>query len=191
LCSERAAYIYLLDHVVHGVKKVWYKKKFQSSCCFASTFSSNSSLGLILLFSCGKIEIKSQPELSLVKETALKAFMHSPSKPNSFPNSFIWSSVNGQVIMARGDREIVVASVLLQNERYRHLDSFAQVYDKNLITPEDGCSPLHSCTKKRREYLALYSKMRLEVRQTKELIWHYGSLFWEPVSQYNLLNRNF
>ncbi|KAJ8427822.1 hypothetical protein Cgig2_001633 [Carnegiea gigantea] len=42
---------------------------------------------------------------------------------------------------ARGDQEIAVASVLLQNERYRHLDSFAQVYDKNLMASEDGLSP--------------------------------------------------
>lgn len=141
LCSEKAAYVYSLEHVAQGVKKVWYKKKFQSSCCFASTVGSNSSAGLILMFSCGKIEIRSLPQLSLVKETALKSFMHSPSKPNSFPDRFMCCSVDGEVIMARGDQEIAVASVLLQNERYRHLDSFGQVYDKNLMASEDGLSP--------------------------------------------------
>lgn len=41
-----------------GVKKVLYKKKFHSSCCWASTFYSTSDVGLLLVFSNGKIEIR-------------------------------------------------------------------------------------------------------------------------------------
>jgi hypothetical protein len=42
-----------------GIKKVLYKKKFQSSsCCWASTFCGASDAGLALLLSTGKIEIR-------------------------------------------------------------------------------------------------------------------------------------
>ena len=47
-CVQRAAYVYSLDHVVHGDKKVRYKKKFQFSCCFASSFGSNSSPEIVV-----------------------------------------------------------------------------------------------------------------------------------------------
>ncbi|KAH9662353.1 Lgl C domain-containing protein [Citrus sinensis] len=59
LCSEKAACAYSLSHAVQGVKKVLYKKKFHSSsCCWASTFYSGSDVGLMLLFTCGKFEIR-------------------------------------------------------------------------------------------------------------------------------------
>ncbi|XP_050241534.1 uncharacterized protein LOC126690430 isoform X2 [Quercus robur] len=60
LCSEKAVYVYSLTHIFQGVKKVHYKKKFQtSSCCWASTFYSSSDVnGLILLFTSGKIQIR-------------------------------------------------------------------------------------------------------------------------------------
>lgn len=83
LCSEKAVYVYSLSHVVQviipsafiyffksqeedyislflfqGVKKVIYKKKFHSfSCCWGSTFYTPDA-GLMLLFTCGKIEIR-------------------------------------------------------------------------------------------------------------------------------------
>lgn len=35
-----------------------YKKKFQFSCCLASKFSNSSDVGLILLFTNGRIEMR-------------------------------------------------------------------------------------------------------------------------------------
>ncbi|GAB4848384.1 hypothetical protein Ancab_003079 [Ancistrocladus abbreviatus] len=134
LCSEKAAYIYSLAHVIQGVKKVCYKKKFGSSSCYwASTFCSPSSQGLILLFSSGKIEIRSLPEFSLLKETTFRSFNYSPPKPNSYSDSSICSSLDGELIMIRSDQEISVVSVLSRKEVYRHLDSFSQVFSKDLM----------------------------------------------------------
>ncbi|GAB4847625.1 hypothetical protein Ancab_026686 [Ancistrocladus abbreviatus] len=135
LCAEKAAYVYSLAHVVQGVKKVCYKKKFGSSSCYwASTFCSPSSAGLILLFSCGKLEIRSLPELSLVKETAFRSFAYFPPKANSYCESSICSSPDGELILVRSDQEIVVVSVSSRKEIYRHLDSFSQVYNKDMMS---------------------------------------------------------
>lgn len=41
-----------------GLKKVLYKKKFHSSCCWASTFYTTSDVALFLVFGNGKIEIR-------------------------------------------------------------------------------------------------------------------------------------
>ncbi|KAM7519969.1 hypothetical protein LguiB_018931 [Lonicera macranthoides] len=126
LCSEKAAYVYSLVHVVQGVKKVYYKKKFHSSsCCWASMFYNPDNAGLVLLFSSGKIEIRSLPELSLLRETSIRGLTFSSSKQTSISDS----SVNG-------DQEVFLLSVLFQKEIYRHLDSASQVYKKDLIVSQ-------------------------------------------------------
>ncbi|KAJ4714050.1 Transducin/WD40 repeat protein [Melia azedarach] len=139
LCSEKAAYVYSSSHAVQGVKKVLYKKKFHSSsCCWASTFYSGSDVGLILLFANGKIEIRSLPELSLLKETCIRGFTYSTPKPNSLSDTLICSSRDGDVVMVNGDQEIYFVSVLLQKDFFRLLDSIKQVYRNDLTLPQEG-----------------------------------------------------
>ncbi|KAK9285876.1 hypothetical protein L1049_025077 [Liquidambar formosana] len=139
ICSEKAAYVYSLIHVVQGVKKVHYKKKFHSSsCCWASTFFSPSDVGLILLFTSGKIEIRSLPDLSLVKETSIRGFTFSTLKQNSISDSSICSSGDGELIMVNGDQEIFFLSVLLQKEGFRILETVHQVYQKDLMVSQEG-----------------------------------------------------
>ncbi|RVW85722.1 Syntaxin-binding protein 5 [Vitis vinifera] len=139
LCSEKAAYVYSLTHVIQGIKKVHYKKKFNSSCCcWASTFYTPSDAGLVLIFTNGKIEIRSLPELSLLKETSIKGLAFSTSKSNPLSNSSVCSSRDGEIIVVNGDQEMFALSSLLQNEIYRPLDSARQVYRKDLVVSQEG-----------------------------------------------------
>ncbi|KAL7231198.1 hypothetical protein ACSBR2_009461 [Camellia fascicularis] len=137
LCSEKATYVYSLVHVVQGIKKVLYKKKFNSSsCCWASTFYTPDAAGLILLFSNGKLEIRSLPELSLLKETSIRGLSLSTPKLNSVSENAVCCSWDGELIIVNGDQEMFVVSVLLQKKIYRHLDSVSQVYKKDLIVAQ-------------------------------------------------------
>lgn len=155
LCSEKAAYVYSLPHAVQGVKKVCYKKKFSSSvCCWASTCCSDT--GLALVFTNGKIEIRSLPELSLLKATSIRGLALSTSKPNSLPDSSICVSQNGDIIMVNGDQEVFIASVLLQREIFRHLDSATQVYNKDLVVPQ-GIQSDHVIQKEKKK--GIFSSM--------------------------------
>ncbi|GMY11090.1 isoform 2 of syntaxin-binding protein 5 [Fagus crenata] len=139
LCSEKAVYVYSLTHVIQGVKKVHYKKKYQtSSCCWASTFYSSSDVGLILLFTSGKIEIRSLPELSLLKETSIRGFTNSTSNPNSLSDISICTSREGELVMVNGDQEIIVISVLFQKEKFRLLDTVSHIYRKDLMLAQEG-----------------------------------------------------
>ncbi|KAJ0097649.1 hypothetical protein Patl1_29274 [Pistacia atlantica] len=139
LCSEKAAYVYSLIHAVQGVKKVLYKKKFNSSsCCWASTFYSGSDVGLILLFTSGKIEVRSLPELSLLKETSIRGFTYSMPKPNSLSDTLVCSSWDGELVMVNGDQEIFFVSVLLQKDFLRLLDSVSQVYRNDRTLSQEG-----------------------------------------------------
>ncbi|XP_061997869.1 uncharacterized protein LOC133715398 [Rosa rugosa] len=136
LCSEKAAYIYSFTHVMQGVKKVIYKKKFQSSCCWASTFYT-SHVGLILVFTTGKIEIRSLHDLSLIKETSIRGFTYSTSKLNSHAGNSICSSSEGELVMVNSDQEIFLFSLSLQKQSFRLLDSFNLTYQKDLMVSQE------------------------------------------------------
>ncbi|XP_052190065.1 uncharacterized protein LOC127799878 isoform X2 [Diospyros lotus] len=140
LCAEKAAYVYSLVHVVQGIKKVLYKKKFNNSCCWASTFYTTDAAGLVLLFADGKIEIRSLPELSLLKETSITGLTLSSQKLNSVADSSVCSSWDGELIIVNRDQEMFVVSVLLRKDLYGHLDSVSQVYNKDLIVAQGVCS---------------------------------------------------
>ncbi|XP_040365174.1 uncharacterized protein LOC112172759 [Rosa chinensis] len=136
LCSEKAAYIYSFTHVMQGVKKVIYKKKFQSSCCWASTFYT-SDVGLILVFTTRKIEIRSNHDLSLIKETSIRAFTFSTSKLNSHAGNSICSSSEGELVMVNSDQEIFLFSLIFQKQSFRLLDSFNLTYQKDLMVSQE------------------------------------------------------
>ncbi|KAI3451362.1 hypothetical protein Pfo_008027 [Paulownia fortunei] len=134
LCSEKSVYAYSLLHLVQGVKKVLYKKKFSSSCYWASTFGS-PDVGLILLFASGKIEIRSLPELSLVKESSIRA-LTPILRPFSISDITVSSSNDGELIIVNADQELLFVSTLLHKVAYRLLDSVSEVLNKDLVNAQ-------------------------------------------------------
>ncbi|GAV83036.1 Lgl_C domain-containing protein [Cephalotus follicularis] len=188
LCCEKAAYVYSLNHVVQGVKKVQYKKKFHYSSCWASTFCSASEVGLILLFTSGKLEIRSLPELSLLRETSIRGFTYTTPKSNSLCRGVICSSWEGELLMVNDDQEIVFVSVLHQRESFRLLDFFSQVYRKDLMVSQEGLvsgPPVHR-EKKKGIFSSVIKDMKgskaehvpdLEAGYTKESIKELSSIF--------------
>ncbi|KAK7262765.1 hypothetical protein RJT34_30345 [Clitoria ternatea] len=142
LCSEKALYVYSLVHAVQGVKKVLYKKKFHSSsCCWASTFYSPSDIGLILLFTNGKLELRSLPELSLIVETSIRGFTYSPPKSKSSSDSQICCSSRGDLVLVNGYQEIFVVSSLVQRNIFRLLDSVSCIYKKEMMLSQEELVP--------------------------------------------------
>ncbi|CAL9228137.1 unnamed protein product [Arabidopsis halleri] len=139
VCSEKAIYIYSLAHVVQGVKKVLHKKKFSSSpICSASTFYGTSGVGLTFVFTDGTVEIRSLPELSLLKQTSIRGFTYSSPKPNSFPEITISASWDGDLVMVNGDDELIVSSVLPQKDTFRLAESMSRVYKKDNAVCHEG-----------------------------------------------------
>ncbi|XP_051141095.1 uncharacterized protein LOC127258338 isoform X2 [Andrographis paniculata] len=135
LCSEKAIYAFSLPHLVQGVKKAHYKKKFNSPCYWASTFGS-PDVGLIILFATGKIEIRSLPDLSLLKESSVRALTFSSSRLSSMSDIIVSSSHDGELIIVKGDHELVLVSTFLHKEAYRCLDSGTRVLHKELVNAQ-------------------------------------------------------
>ncbi|KAK7309410.1 hypothetical protein RJT34_06115 [Clitoria ternatea] len=142
LCSEKALYVYSFVHAVQGVKKVLYKKKFHSSsCCWASTIHSLSDTSLVLLFTNGKVELRSLPELSLIVETSIRGFTYSSPKLKSFSDNQICCSSKGDLVLMNGDQEIFVVSLLAQRKIFRLLDSVRCIYSKERMLSQEEIVP--------------------------------------------------
>lgn len=138
LCSEKALYVYSLVHAVQGVKKVLQKKKFHSSsCCWASTFYGPSGVGLVLLFTDGRVELRSLPELSLIVETSIRGFNYSPPKAKSFSDWQICCSSKGDLVLVNGDQEMLAVSLLVQRSIFRILDSVSCIYRKEMMLSQE------------------------------------------------------
>ncbi|CAH8315024.1 unnamed protein product [Eruca vesicaria subsp. sativa] len=149
LCSEKAIYIYSLSQVVQGVKKILHKKKFTSpSICSASTFYGASGVGLTLVFSDGTVEIRSLPELSLLKQISIRGFTYSSPKQNSLPEITISASWDGDLVMVNGENELIVSSVLPQKETFRLVEPLSRVYKKEYAVCHDGVIASSSKEKK-------------------------------------------
>nr|KYP36996.1 hypothetical protein KK1_041853 [Cajanus cajan] len=142
LCSEKALYVYSLVHAIQGVKKVLFKKKFHSSsCCWASTFYSPSDIGLILIFTGGKVELRSLPKLSLIMESSIRGFSFSPPTSKSFSDNQICCSSKGDLVLVNGDQEIFAVSLLAQRNIFRLLDSISCIYSKEMMLSQEELVP--------------------------------------------------
>ncbi|CAH2076634.1 unnamed protein product [Thlaspi arvense] len=139
ICSEKSIYVYSLAQVVQGVKKVLHKKKFSSpSICSASTFHGTSGVGLTLVFSDETVEIRSLPELSLLKQISIRGFSYSSPKQNSLLEITISASWDGDLVMVNGDSELIVSSVLPQKDTFRLVESLSRVYKKDSTVCQEG-----------------------------------------------------
>ncbi|XP_048230318.1 uncharacterized protein LOC8281313 isoform X2 [Ricinus communis] len=166
ICSEKAVYVYSLDHVFQGIKKVYYKKKFHSSsCCWASILCGSSDVGLVLLFTTGKIEIRSLPELSLIKESSIRGFTYSAPRLNSLSDSSVCCSRDGELVMVNGDQEMLIVSVLLQKEHFRLLDSVSQVYTKDFMPSQEGVASGTIVQKEKKK--GIFSSMMKDIKGSK------------------------
>ncbi|KAI5438541.1 hypothetical protein KIW84_024323, partial [Lathyrus oleraceus] len=137
LCSEKALYIYSFEHALQGIKKVVYKKKFSSSCCWASAFYGASDIGLVLLFTTGKVELRSLPDLSLIVKTSIRGFTYSPPKFKSFSDKQICCSSRGDIVLVNGDQETFVVSLLVQRNIFRLLDSVGCIGKERMVSQKE------------------------------------------------------
>ncbi|KAF4364715.1 hypothetical protein G4B88_028638 [Cannabis sativa] len=82
------------------------------------------------------VPLMSLPELSLLKESWIRGFTYSSPKPNSLSNITVCSSLEGDIVMMNGDQEIFVVSVLSHKKIFRLLETFSQVYQKDLVVSQ-------------------------------------------------------
>lgn len=138
-CSENAIRLYSLSHVLQGIKKVNFKKKLSGICCYTSVlYGSSSEVGLVLVFATGKVEIRSLPDLSLLKETSIRGFPNENLRSSTNLSKIICASPEGELVMVNGDQEIIFFSCLFKKDSYRNLEPISQIFKRGVSDPQDG-----------------------------------------------------
>ncbi|AQK99390.1 Transducin/WD40 repeat-like superfamily protein [Zea mays] len=90
----------MILYCIQGTKKIINKKKLSSSCFTSLIHSSSNDIGLIFVFYNGKIEIRSLPDFSLLKDAFLRDFVYSRNLNSS---SSIACSSEGEAILLNGE----------------------------------------------------------------------------------------
>lgn len=151
LCRENSVRLYSLSHAIQGIKKLCCKKKLSGTCRFASVlYGPSSDVGLILVFDSGKIEIRSLPDLTLLKEASVIGSTNS---------NVVCSSSDGELVMVNRDQEIFFFTVLSQ-DFYRNLEFINQVYDKDVALQEGNSYPMNTRKEKQKGILSVINNLK-------------------------------
>ncbi|KAJ8505231.1 hypothetical protein OPV22_006117 [Ensete ventricosum] len=151
ICSENAIRLYALIHVLQGIKKVYSKKKLDGSCCYASIIHGSSlDVGLALVFSCGKMEIRSLLDLAVLNEVSLRGLIYPTLKSPPNAISVFCVSSEGEFLLVNGDQAMLFLSLLSHREIYRHLEYITNVYTEGLA-PQEGTSRMKNPQKERKK----------------------------------------
>ncbi|XP_058002997.1 uncharacterized protein LOC110665372 isoform X2 [Hevea brasiliensis] len=146
LCFEDSLRLYSTKSVIQGNNKSIFKVKHSNPCCWTSTFRKDDKVcGLILLFQTGAIEIRSFPDLELVKESSLMSILRWNYKTNMEKNM---SFDNGLITLANGC-ELAFASLLSGENGFRIPESLPCLHDKVLAAAADAAISFSSNQKQK------------------------------------------
>ncbi|KAI3805730.1 hypothetical protein L1987_21615 [Smallanthus sonchifolius] len=147
LCCKDALCLYRLKSVVQGNEKPLLKVKLEKHCCWTSTFKKDEKkCGLVLLYQSGELEIRSLPDLELVKVTSLMSILRWSYKANM--QRIMCSTENGQIAMINGS-EVAFLSLLKSDDDLRVMESFPSLHDKVLAAAVEAViSSSHNQKKK-------------------------------------------
>ncbi|KAL4032057.1 hypothetical protein IC575_010357 [Cucumis melo] len=135
LCCQDSLRLYSVNSIIQGNNKPTRKVK-QSKCCWTTIFKSKErDFGLVVLFQSGVIEIRSLPDLELLKESSLQSILMWNFKANM--DKISSSSEEGQIVLANGD-EVAFLSVLSNENEFRIPDSLPSLHDKVLAAAADA-----------------------------------------------------
>ncbi|XP_071716713.1 uncharacterized protein [Rutidosis leptorrhynchoides] len=131
LCCKDVLCLYPLKSVLQGNYKNLCKVKLEKPCCcWTSTFRKDGkTCGLVLLYESGELEIRSLPDLEVVKVMSLMSILRWSFKANM--QRTMSSTENGQISMTNGS-EVVFLSVLNSGDDFRVQDSLPSLHDKVL-----------------------------------------------------------
>ncbi|CAN1215619.1 hypothetical protein LINPERPRIM_LOCUS301 [Linum perenne] len=130
-------------------------------------FSDASEVGLVLLLSSGKLEIRSLPELSLIRESSIAEFAYSAQTIETS----ICCSQDGEIFLTNADQEMLVMSVFLHKDNFRLIDSFSKVYKYDpMSSSQEGSAATAQKEKKKVNCIAHLSDCKSKSKQVPDQI---------------------
>ncbi|GLT66184.1 hypothetical protein SLA2020_385670 [Shorea laevis] len=141
LCCENSTRLYSIKSVTQGNDKAIHKVKHAKPCCWVTTFMKDGKVcGLVLFFQTGVIEIRSLPNLELLKESSIMSILRWNLKPNMDKTM---SSDDAQVTLANGS-EVAFISLLAGKDDFRIPESLPCLHDSVLAAAAEAAISVSS-----------------------------------------------
>ncbi|XVE97101.1 hypothetical protein REPUB_Repub02eG0281600 [Reevesia pubescens] len=146
LCCENSLRLYSMKSVIQGKDKTIHDVKHTKPCCWTTTFKKDGRVcGLLLLFQTGDLEIRSLPDLELVKESSIMSIIRWNYKANM---DKLMASDNAQVALTSGC-EVAFISLLAGENDFRIPESLPCLHDRVLSAAADAAFSFSSYQKKK------------------------------------------
>ncbi|XWS67252.1 hypothetical protein CRYUN_Cryun05aG0271400 [Craigia yunnanensis] len=146
LCCENSSRLYSMMSVIQGKDKTINKVKHTKPCCWTTTFKKDGRVGgLLLLFQTGDLEIRSLPDLELVKESSIMSILRWNYKANM---DKLMTSDNAQVTVTSGC-EVAFISLLAGQNDFRIPESLPCLHDRIVAAAADAAFNFSSNHKKK------------------------------------------
>ncbi|KAL3536530.1 hypothetical protein ACH5RR_004991 [Cinchona calisaya] len=130
LCCKDTLCLYAAKSIVQGDDKATSKIKLAKPCCWTTTVMNDDRFcGLVLLYQTGDIEIRSLPNLELVKENTIMSLLRWNFKANM--ERTMSSTDTGHLTLVNGS-ELVFLSILSSENDYRIPESLPSLHDEVL-----------------------------------------------------------
>ncbi|OMO85028.1 hypothetical protein CCACVL1_10464 [Corchorus capsularis] len=146
LCCEKSLRLYSMKSVIQGKDKTIHKVKHAKPCCWTTTFKKDGRVcGLFLLFQTGDVEIRSLPDLELVKASSIISILKWNYKANM---DKLMTSDNAKVTLASGC-EVAFISLLAGENDFRIPEALPCLHDRVLAAAADAAFNFSSNQKKK------------------------------------------
>ncbi|KAG8377035.1 hypothetical protein BUALT_Bualt09G0126200 [Buddleja alternifolia] len=148
LCCGDSLRIYPAKSVVQGESKSIYKVKLPKPCCWTAVFRKDEKVcGLLVFYQTGVMEIRSLPDLELVKEFSLMSDLRWNFKANM--ERMMSSTDNGHITLANGC-EVVFISLLEGENDFRIPESLPNLHDEVLAAAANAAISVSSDQKRKK-----------------------------------------
>ncbi|KAL4351252.1 hypothetical protein GQ457_06G006010 [Hibiscus cannabinus] len=146
LCCENSLRLYSMKSVIQGKDKTIHKVNHAKPCCWTTTFKKDGKVcGLLLMFQTGDLEIRSLPDLELVKESSIKSILRWNYKANM---DKLLTSDGAQLTLTSGC-EVAFVSLLAGSNDFRIPESLPCLHDRVLAAAADAAINFSSNQKKK------------------------------------------
>ncbi|TQD82408.1 hypothetical protein C1H46_032050 [Malus baccata] len=135
LCCVDSLRLYSTKSVIQGNNKPIRKKKHTRPCIWTATFKKVEKVsGLVLMFQTGEIEIRSIPDLELVKESSLLSILRWNCKANMDKTM---SSDDAHITLANGYESAFISMLAIEND-FRIPESLPCLHDTVVAAAADA-----------------------------------------------------
>ncbi|THG11590.1 hypothetical protein TEA_012051 [Camellia sinensis var. sinensis] len=135
-CCKDTLRLYHTKSVVQGENKSISKVKLAKPCCWITIFKKDEKVcGLVLVYETGDVEIRSFPDLDLVKESSLMSILRWNFKANM--GKTMSSTDNGLITLANGC-ELAFITLLACKNSFRIPESLPSLHDNVLAAAAEA-----------------------------------------------------